>query len=107
MKKAFLFIVVVATLLISCNRAERTVFSVETGQYEIVSLDPPKHVYVDLKRVADGRVFTHVYVSKHLNNWGNVRIGSVITLNRYTYSDGSTDVIEFDNSEILDVLESF
>ncbi len=106
MKKIILVIVGIL-LLSSCNKVERVPFIAERDNYEIINLDPPKHVYVDLKRMSDGRVFTHVYVSKHLNNWENVRIGTVIALNRYTYTDGSNDYTEFRSSEILDVLESF
>lgn len=97
---------IVTTLLVSCNAPkDRTPIHVEVAKYVITNFDPPKHVSVDLKRVADGRQFTDVYVAKHCNNWEeNFSIGDTITLSRYTYTDGESDVIEFNNTEIQDCL---
>ncbi len=94
-----------AIVLASCGRPERTPIHVEVAMYVITDFDPPKHVSVDLKRVADDRQFTHISLGKHCNNWReNFSIGDTITLTRYTYTDGETDVIEFDKSEIRDCL---
>jgi hypothetical protein len=103
---SIILLVIVTVVLASCNgRADCKPNHVELAKYIITDFDPPKHVYVDLKRVVDGRQFTHVYVAKHCNNWReNFSIGDTITLTRYTYIDGGTEIIEFNNNEIYDYL---
>ena len=103
---SLILIAVTAILLVSCNkRPAQKPIHVEVAKYVITDFDPPKHVYVDLKRVADQRQFTHVYIAKHCNNWEeNFSIGDTITLTRYTCTDGERDVIEFDKTEINNCL---
>lgn len=56
----------------------------ETQVFTIESRDPPKHVYVDLRR-ADGVVFKRVHVGKHCNTWRSIVIGSTVALQVETY----------------------
>lgn len=105
MKKFNLIIVVISILLVSCNRPNRKPIKIEVSKFVITGIYQPKHFRVDLKRLSDGRRFINIYVSKHCNNWeDNYSIGDTITLKRYTYTDGESDVIEFDKNEMYNCL---
>ena len=102
---SFTLVVLFAFVLTSCNKIpDQNPINIEVAKYVITNINPPKHFCVDFIRVADGRQFTNVYISKHCKDWGLNSIGDTITLNRYTYTDGERDVIEFNNSEIHDCL---
>jgi hypothetical protein len=104
--KKILFIAISILVLASCGAPKPdSPINVEVDQYVITGFDKPKHVYVDLVRVSDGRSFEHVYVGKHCSGWeSNFSIGDTISLHRYTYTDEGTDVIEFDREEINNCL---
>lgn len=81
MKK--LFAIVALTLpLAACNYVEidRT-----KENFTILSINPPKHVYVDVVD-SNGNEYT-VYVSKHCNNWREIKVGTEVTLVRVKYRD--------------------
>ena len=44
--------------------------------YVVVSINRPKHFHVDLRDVKTGKVYTHIYVSKHCNKWRELQVGS-------------------------------
>jgi len=74
--------------------------TVESDKYMVTDFNPPKHVSVDLKRLSDGRQF-HVRFGKHCNGYSeHLYVGREVTLNRYTYTDGETDRIEFHDEEL-------
>ena len=93
------YILFIAAIMTSCAGGERTPIQVETATYVVTDFDPPKHVAVDLKRVSDGRTF-HITFGKHCNGYQDkLYVGRQVSINRYTYTDGETDYIEFDDEE--------
>lgn len=66
------------------ERAKNTKWLGSTkSEYEITHVNPPKHVYVDLKETSTGKVYSHIYVSKHMNDWREkLWVGRKITLTR-------------------------
>ena len=48
----------------SCVPKPKEIIWKKTEQFIIVGINPPKHFYLDLKRVSDGEVFNSVYISK-------------------------------------------
>ena len=79
--------------LSACTSSEKV--SEHKEEFTILAIDPPKHVYVDLKD-SKGFIHKHVYVSKHCNHWREIQIGSQIALPVVTYKneDGLYDKIE-------------
>ena len=76
--------------LVGCGmRPDQETKLVSSSQktFTILEIDPPKHVYVDLKD-EKGQVYKHVYVSKHCNNWRQIVLGSTValTVNQYVRS---------------------
>lgn len=63
----------------------RVVVKTEFKEYEVVGINPPKHFYLDLKDKKTGHLFNHVYVSKHCNNWRNLKLGSVYSFKEVIY----------------------
>mgnify|MGYP000126045175 CR=1 FL=1 len=49
--------------------------SEQIERYMLVEMNPPKHFYVSLKRVSDGALIEHRYVSKHCNSWSSNKVG--------------------------------
>jgi hypothetical protein len=92
-----------STLLFACCAGrQETPIEVQSATYEVIDYDPPKHVAVDLKRLSDGRTF-HVSFGKHCSNYSEyLYIGRQVKLNRYVYTDGERDVIEFNDEELRD-----
>lgn len=96
--KVFYFIILTIAL-VSCAGPSDTPIKVEREEYVITDFDPPKHVAIDITRISDGRQF-HVRFGKHCNSWrDNVVIGEHKIFTRYTYTDGETDRVEFDDEE--------
>lgn len=60
----------------------------EKKTFIIEALDPPKHVYADL-RDDKGTLLKRVYVSKHCNRWQEIKLGSsiVLTVNHYALAE--------------------
>jgi hypothetical protein len=65
----------------------------------ILSVNPPKHVYVDLVNEQTGEVWNHVYVSKHCNNWRNIPPEAKIDMYEYSYQQGDRKIRELDGHE--------
>jgi hypothetical protein len=101
-----LFIIAIALLLFGCTAPEsQSPSRIEVDEYVILDFNPPKHVYVDLKRVRDNMIFEHVGLGKHCSGWSeNFKIGDIITLKRYTYLDGGQEIIDFSRDEIRNCL---
>lgn len=68
-------------------------------QFILVRLDPPKHVYVDLKHQATGQLYTGVYVGKHCNTWQTNKIGDTYTIQYkyFVHAESHATKIEFVN----------
>lgn len=66
----------------------------------ILSVDPPKHVYVDLVNEQTGEIWNHVYVSKHCNNWRNIPPEAKIVMYEYSYQQGDRKIRELDGHEV-------
>lgn len=85
--------------LLSCGGHPDQPIEVSTDEYIVTDFNPPKHVSVTLTRVSDGRQF-EIRFGKHCSNWrNNVIIGEHLMFNRYTYTDGESDRIEFNDEE--------
>lgn len=85
-------LVVGVFLLTGCEQQEPAKeISREYRQYELLYLDPPKHVYIDIKDVKTGVVWKRLFVSKHCNQWRNIPTGSIWGFELVTYQnkDGS------------------
>ena len=79
-------------LISGCERQETAKeVSREYRQYELLYIDPPKHVYIDIKDVKTGIVWKRLYVSKHCNQWRDIPAGSIWGFELVTYQnkDGS------------------
>lgn len=94
----FLSVAFCTALLTGCGGIiERPVHvKTEIRTYEILDVDPPKHVYVDLKDIETGQRHNRVFVSKHFNNWREkLIIGRKVQVRRSTYKDSKGQFIEF------------
>lgn len=93
MIKKYIGVLVAFTFLLSGCEQQETAKQVsrEYRQYELIHLDPPKHVYIDIKDVKTGVVWKRLYVSKHCNQWRNIPAGSIWGFELVTYQnkDGS------------------
>lgn len=97
MKKVFLFLALL--FLFGCKQAPMETVWSKTEYYEIVNMRPPKHFYLDLKRVSDGQYFYQVYISKHCNDMC-IQVGDVISATYGRYKRGTYEWEEFDNYQI-------
>lgn len=104
MKRIFLALVTLVTMILVSSCQESKLVKVEEYCYVITYVDPPKRVYINLKRVSDGREFDHISLGKRLSNWRNIVVGDTISVKRYTYSNGSTEYTDFNSSEIKQLL---
>ena len=103
MKKVILSLIVLTVIILSsCQESKIT--NVEESCYVIIRVDPPKRVYVDVKRISDGRIFTGISLGKRLSNWRNIVIGDTIQLKRYTRSSGAQEYTDFNDSEVKQML---
>lgn len=87
----------------SCKHVPREVLWQKTEDFIIININPPKHFYLDLKRVSDGKVFTKVYISKHCNDMC-ISLGDRITATYGKYKRGEYIWEEFDNYKIHDMV---
>lgn len=99
-------LITITLFLLGCAAPEpENPSRIEVDEYVILDFDPPKHVYVDLRRVRDNMVFEHISLGKHCNGWReNFQIGNVITLRRYTYLNGGQEITDFRREEIRNCL---
>lgn len=81
-------LVLVGILVVALTMERPSLVGSETKTFTIEALDPPKHVYADL-RDDKGTFFKRVYVSKHCNRWKEIKIGSsiVLTVNHYALAE--------------------
>lgn len=58
----------------------------EVVTVEVVAVDPPKNVYVDLKEVESGAVHNRIYLSRHFNSWERkLAVGRRVTVKKQTW----------------------
>jgi hypothetical protein len=89
-------IVILLALIPACvPRTDRDVLRTEYKKYVLVAVHPPKRFYVDLVEVDTWVKLTYVYVSKHCDQWGRLRVGDTFTLKRITYIRGGRVVTDF------------
>lgn len=100
MKNFILFSIIV--LLSSCMAKPKDIDKEEIKDYKLIGYDPPKHFHVDLQDVQTGKIYRHVYVSKHCNNHREFVIGNIYKLKRIYYTREGTEISQFD-----DLYESF
>lgn len=99
---ALFTIVIFALTALLFNRPESRLINSETKMYEITHVDPPKHVYVDLKDVESGHIHSRVHVSKHFNNWREKLIaGRKLKLTRENRMRGDHDYVEWKDLRLL------
>ena len=90
--------------LYSCAPQPKEIIWEKTEQFIIVGINPPKHFYLDLKRVSDGEVFTSVYISKHCGGWRNcISEGDTINVTYGKYKRGDYIREELDRQSIKKV----
>lgn len=99
MKK--IIILFIGILLYSCKPIPSEIVWEKEEQFEVIGIDPPKHFYLDLKRVSDGKVFHEVYISKHCNDMC-LSLGQIINVKYGQYKRENNYWIEFDNYEIYE-----
>lgn len=69
--------------LTGCDKPE--VFTDTVATYRVLSVNPPKHVYVDLQNVKTGQIYRHQYVNKHCNRWREIKIGGLWNIHEVVY----------------------
>lgn len=87
-------------LVMACANEEN--YDKKIVHMRILSVDPPKRVYVDLANVETGEIWNHIRVSKRCHNWRLIPIGGVIDMTEYSYSQGSRKYRELKGREIYD-----
>lgn len=98
-----IFSCIILPTVFSCNRVPTEVLWQKTEDFTIVNIDPPKHFYLDLKRVSDGRVFTHVWIGKHCSNMC-ISVGDTIKATYGKYKNGNDTWEEFDILKIRNMV---
>lgn len=85
---ALALLLVVAMLIVALTMERPTLVASDKKTFIVEALDPPKHVYADL-RDDKGMLFKRVYVSKHCNRWQEIKLGSsiVLTVNHYALAE--------------------
>jgi hypothetical protein len=87
----------------SCKPIPKEILWEKTEDYIIVNIRPPKHFYLDLQRVSDGKIFSEVYISKHCNDMC-ISVGDTITATYGKYKQGEYIGEKFDNYKIYDMV---
>lgn len=83
-------------LLVSCAGHQCEYEKTEWRDYKLLGLDEPKHFYIDVQDILTGKIYKHVYVSKHCNEWRKLRIGETYKLKRVYWTDGGHENANFD-----------
>lgn len=66
--------------------------------HEIVKIDPPKHLYLDLKGVKSGILVRNVYISKYFHEWNKIlKVGKQFKLTRQEWILDGVTSYEFPN----------
>lgn len=89
-----LIFILLTVIFTSCKKKEY--LSTKYEKCVVLSINPPKHVYLDLKTVSSGRVFTDVYVSKHCNDMC-ISVGDTILATYVKYKFGDYIYEEFED----------
>jgi hypothetical protein len=80
--------------LIDININTKLVSS-EVREFKIISVNPPKHLCINMQDLKSGEIIKKVYVSKHFNDYKNkVFIGRIIKLKVNKY-------LEYNKKEIV------
>lgn len=66
-------------------------YGTEIQRFTLVSYNPPKHMYVTLKR-SDGTVYENLYVSKHCTTLPEVGKEYNVPIIKYSFSNAPLDV---------------
>lgn len=98
-----------AAMMFGCGPAvdtDRELLKVEYQEYAIVSIDPPKHFWVDIKDLKSGTIFHRTGRSKHCNNYRKWRLGDKIVVRTKYYKSKSTGEVTYGpvSSDVNDIL---
>ena len=86
-----------------CGNDKKLIYT-KVEKFQIVKIKPPKRLYLDLKRISDGRVFYEIYISKRCNNLCiNLYDTIDVKYSEYEKSDGRL-YYEFDNNSIYNLI---
>ena len=95
------YLVFVFCLFWSCAKREpENLVSKEEAIYQVSDIDLPKHASVTLTNMTTKMVFKDVYLGKHCSDLHFWSEGNMITLNRYSYQQGSVITEDFSYSEL-------
>lgn len=94
MRVILICILLTTVLITSCRKKVHINTTYE--RCVVVSINPPKHVYVDLKMLSSGKLYTDVYVSKHCNDMC-VSVGDTILTTYVKYKYGDDVYTDFEN----------
>lgn len=78
---------------------ELTDFGVD--DFEVTAIHPPKHFHIDLRNVRTGEELKRVRVSKHYNEWREVKVGAVIRVSWEKWSKGGEEQVVVNKDSIL------
>ena len=83
-----LFLVPLLAIVGGCGLQAREVGR-QTQSYEVLAINPPKRMYVDLRNTNTGETM-RVYVAKRCSSWRRLKLGSrhALTEATYAYPDG-------------------
>lgn len=83
-----LVFVFLAAIIAGCGMQAREVGR-QTQSYEVLFINPPKRMYVDLRNTRTGEI-VQVYVAKRCSSWRRLKVGSrhALTEATYAYEDG-------------------
>lgn len=75
------------------------------AQFELLKINPPKHMFVDLKDMKTGDIHQHKWVSKHCLRYKETAIvGKVYDVLVIPYTDDRTDLIVRYDFRLYDAL---
>lgn len=98
-------IILITSLVFGCVPIEnKEILWERTDTYEITGISPPNQVYVMLRRVSDGSVYTNVYVSKYCKKYDKISVGQRINLSYMRYKCGGGYKEDFNKKQLRDCL---
>lgn len=101
--KTSIFIILTLLMLTGCDTRQPPVLSPHSSDtYTVIKVRQPKHYHVNIQNNRTGRVYEHAVAVKHCSAWERYPVGSQVTLTRYSYFNGSAEIIDFDHSELYD-----
>lgn len=73
-------------LILTPKKPDAELLHEEVVEVEVVAVDPPKNVYVDLKEVGSGTTHSRIYLSRHFNSWERkLAVGRRLTVKKQTW----------------------